>query len=83
MKDFKKRFVSNLPKKIQSNLNKTWIVADEDFQDQNLRKAEEAQEINLMKNPTGKVLRSEAKKAVKFTRNNDLIEGKQTNEIQF
>lgn len=33
MKDFKKIFVSKLPTKILNNLNKTWIVSDEDFQD--------------------------------------------------
>lgn len=56
MKDFKKRFVASLPQKIQKNLNKNWIITNEDT-----KMDEEEHEIDLMKNPMGKKEKCEAK----------------------
>jgi len=71
MVSFKKHFVSNLPAKVKKKLDKQWII-----QEPKKNTDQEELEVDLMKNPFGVEPVVEVKKIVKFSRNNELLEGK-------
>jgi hypothetical protein len=79
MMSFKKHFVSNLSTNIKKKLDKQWIIKEVDSKNLD----QEKMEVDLMKNPFGKEP-PELVKNVKFSRNNELLEGKELNtKVEF